>query len=176
MYKILIETSLSDLLIILIKDIKVMDYVHKKDLIKKSEMLPRYFAKLLNKHNLNTKDIQQFYITIGPGSFMGARVSLVFVRTICQITKASLFTTSSLLFISGGKDGKYYVDAKSNQSYEGIVKKQKITINLTNFKPNTIINYQNIIDDIDQYLVLFDEQQNLLHVKPLYLKDPKVGP
>lgn len=175
MYKVLIETSLNDLLIILIKNSTTIGYVHKQNLVKKSETLPNDFAKLLSDHHLQTKDIEQFYITLGPGSFMGARVSLVFVRTICQITLAELWTTSSLMFISGGHDGKYYIDAKSNQSYEGIVTDGQINIQLTSYNNHSVVNYQMIIDNVQDYLQLFSKETNLLNIKPLYLKSPKVG-
>ncbi len=175
MYKVLIETSLPDLLIVLIKDDNLIDFVHESNLVKKSEQLPVLFTNLLNKYQIKIDQINAFYITLGPGSFMGARVALMFARTICQITNCQLFTTSSLHFISQNHDGTYYVDAKSGQSYQGIVTNNQIKISLQSFHVSTKIDYQQIINNIDQYLPLFSLQKNILQIKPFYLKEPQVG-
>lgn len=175
MYSVLIETSLPDLLIVLMHDEKLVDFVHEKSLVKKSEKLPILFEKLINKYNLKTNEISKFYVTLGPGSFMGARVGLMLARTICQITNCQLFTTSSLHFISENKDGKYYIDAKSDQSYCGLVTNKQITITLTHFHQASTIDYNHIIANINRYLQLFSYQVNILQIKPIYLKKPKVG-
>lgn len=175
MYQILIDTSLDALLIILSQDHKFHDWIFQPKLLKKSEFLPLELQKLLFKHHLKLQNIEAFYITLGPGSFMGSRVALVFARTICQITNAQLFTINSLLFISQGQDGQYFIDAKSNQSYQGIVKKGKLTMQLISFQPNSKIDYLKIKENFSELIQLFQNEKDLLNVKPYYLKAPKVN-
>ncbi|MCP4336898.1 MAG: hypothetical protein GY679_03590 [Mycoplasma sp.] len=174
--KIIIDTSNKHLFILLIKNGKNISYKLIKDLVKKADALPKVFLEVLGKYK--TKDIKEFYITIGPGSFTGSRTALVFVRSICQITKAKIFVTSSIQLIAGPKGEKeIFIDARSNMSYYGIVLNGKLKnpIKIIPFKPSTNYNYDELIKSPNEYLVLFNEVKNILELKPLYIKKPNIG-
>ncbi len=174
--KFIIDTSQKDLYVALVEGNKTIAYLHKKDIVKKSDMLPVAFKKFLIQMNLKTKDINEFYVTLGPGSFMGARTALVFARTICQVTGAKLFTTDTLTFISGGTPGEYFLDARSNTSYRGIVSEtEPTTLDLVEFQPDSILNYKQLISNPGSFLKNFKLEDNLEEVKPLYVKSPKIG-
>lgn len=173
--KVLIDTSNPDLFLSLIDGDKTLSYIHIKDLVKKADELPSAYAALLEKANVKTSDIKSFYITTGPGSFMGSRSALVFARTICQITKASLYTASSFAFVSAMQDGVYFIDAKGNSFYKAFISSGEIQMSLVPEGKPTEINYDQIIENPSKYLYGFSIEKDLLKAEAIYLKQPKVG-
>ena len=173
--KVLIDTSNPDLFLSLIDGDKTLSYIHIKDLVKKADELPSQYNQMLSNANVKTSQVKEFYITTGPGSFMGSRSALVFAKTICQITNAKLFTANTFEFISASKDGVYFIDAKGNSFYKAFISSGEIEMSLVNEGVATKINYEDIIENPSKYLSAFSRENNILEAKPVYLKDPKVG-
>ncbi len=173
---IIIDTSNKDLFISIVNQGKTIKYELLENLSKKADELPKVFTRIMEGYK--TKDIDSFYITIGPGSFTGARTALVFARSICQVTGASLYTTSSIQMIAGpNKEKEVYIDARSNMSYFGVVKQGRLVqdISLVDFKESTKQYYEKVISNPEEYFTLFSHQKDILEVKPLYIKEPKIG-
>ena len=170
--KLFIETCLDDFYISLIKDNKTIDYIHEKNLQKKSDYLPQAFSQLLEKNSVASKDIKEVYVTKGPGSFMGVRAGLMFALTFAATRDIKMFVASSLDFISKGKDGKYYWEAKSNQSYFLEVPNKEIT--LVEAQENSFVDYEDFTNNPLEYLKVFEES-NPLTTEALYVKEPRVG-
>ncbi len=174
--KIIIDTSNKDLYVALIKDGKTLRYKLQENLVKKADALPNIFLEVMG--DIKTKEITDFYITLGPGSFTGARTGLVFARSSCQITKANLHTTSSIQLIAGPqKDMEVYIDARSGKSYYATVKggELKDEITLVPFKNSTIQTYDELIENPELYLPIFKIEEDILNVHPYYIKDAKIG-
>lgn len=169
--KLLIDTSLPKMLLILFKGNEII-FSFTSDDKKKADLLPKIFNKMLNNCKITTSDINEFYVTKGPGSFMGSRTALTFVRTICQITKAKLFLANTLEFIGAKSENNIFVDAKNKQSYmfDPISKETTLVVYETNSK----INYEDILKNVNDYLLPFKEV-NPDKAKTFYLKDPRIG-
>ena len=170
--KLLIDTSLKTLFLSIIEDDKTVSFF-QEEIQKKADALPTVFKDLLNDANIKTKAIKEIYVTTGPGSFMGARTALTFVRTITQITGAQLFVANTLSFISGGVKGTYYIDAKSSKSYRGIVG-ETTEVSLVDFVADSLVDYSQVIASPKQYLSTF-KKVDPIDAFPTYFKDPRIG-
>ncbi len=174
--KIIIDTSNKDLFVSLIKNDKTIRYLLIKDLVKKADALPQVFLDVLQ--DVKTKDITDFYITLGPGSFTGARTALVFARSICQITNANLHTTSSIQLIAGPIGAKdIYIDARSKMSYYAQVINGTLQgkIQLVPFQMSTPQSFEKLISNPKIYLKLFKHETDILKVHPYYIKEVRIG-
>lgn len=171
--KLLIETCLSDFFIGLVNDKnEFADYIHEKKLQKKSERLPDSVREILKKNKLDVSDLTGIYITKGPGSFMGVRAGLMYGATLARITNTPLFTVNTMKFISGGKPGKYFLDAKSDESF--MYEHPKNKVRLVKFEKDTPMDYKELIKNPKQYLDLFDLTKPGKAL-PEYFKEPRVG-
>ncbi|WKX02423.1 tRNA (adenosine(37)-N6)-threonylcarbamoyltransferase complex dimerization subunit type 1 TsaB [Candidatus Mycoplasma mahonii] len=170
--KLLIDTSLKTLFMSIIDGGETLTFI-KEMVKKKADRLPGAFSELLLKARIKTKDIKEIYVTNGPGSFMGVRTALTFVRTIAQINGTKIFVADTLSFISGGTKGTYYIDARSDKSYKGVLD-SKMSITLISFRDDSVVDYNEIINKPNKYLDVFKER-NVLEVKPNYIKSPRIG-
>lgn len=173
--KILIDTSLPDLFLSVIKDDKTLTYIHKKDLVKKANELPEDFSQLLQQASVKATDIKEVFVTIGPGAFMGVRTALVFAKTFCLMTKAKLYVASSFTLVSKNKDGEYFIDAKGGKFYKAKITNSNIEFALENEGEVSKIDYDQIIEKPNEYLTHFKKAKNILDLEPIYLKDPRIG-
>ena len=173
--KLFIDTINADFFISLIEDNKTIAFIHKEKLIKKSDFLPKAFNELMAKSNRDIKDINSIYVTGGPGSFMGIRAGLTFAKVICHVQKKSLYVANNFIFISGGQEGTYYIDAKSNQSFKGVVKGSNVEIQLVDATDNSSIDYKAFITNPQITLEHFKEVSDIVNYEPQYFKDPQIG-
>lgn len=173
--KILIETTLQDLFLLAIDKGKTVAKIHVNDLVKKADELPNAFDLLLKEANAKISDVESFYITTGPGSFMGCRTALIFVKAICQITKINLYHASTFSLISKNIDGTYFIDAKGNTFYKAIIENGNIRFSMSSEGVQSEISYEDIVENPEEYLKLFSKADDILHVDPIYLKEPRVG-
>lgn len=173
--KILIDTVNEDMFLSLIDNNQTIVFKHYPKLKKKSDELPNGFTSLLNDSNLELKDISEIYVVNGPGSFMGIRAGMTFAKTITLATGIKLFAIDNLKYISQGKDGKYFVDAKGGKSYYAHLINGEYKISLENFKENSIIDYDFIKNNPEDILRLFHEVKDIKNYKAIYIKDPQVG-
>ncbi|VEU59083.1 tRNA (adenosine(37)-N6)-threonylcarbamoyltransferase complex dimerization subunit type 1 TsaB [Mesomycoplasma neurolyticum] len=179
---IFIDTCHEDLVIALYNhDLKLKSYKIKEKLKQKAEILPKLFEEFLYENDLKTKDIQNFYINLGPGTFTGVRIALVFVRTIAQVTNANVFTTNSFNLISFGNELKqnYFIDAKGKTAYKAIAQNGKILSNIE-VVSKEVVNSFDYLFIINNFLKLvnknvFEHQKNLLKIQPLYVKKMQIG-
>ncbi|MDI4567506.1 MAG: tRNA (adenosine(37)-N6)-threonylcarbamoyltransferase complex dimerization subunit type 1 TsaB [Mycoplasma sp.] len=171
-----VETSLKDLLIILFNDFKTIDYIHLNQYKNKLENLPNLIDQLLRKNNLKLSNINSFLVTNGPGSFTGSRAGFFYLKSLAQILKKNLYLMSSLNFIALNKVGKYYFEAKSNQSYcLDISTNGDHHYSLVNKTFDSKIDYQIWINDINNLLFLFKKVTNFLDAKVNYIKEPTIN-
>ncbi len=156
------------------------DYFVKKQVIKdtthKVEEIPLFFNDLLIDNKINIHDIKNFYINIGPGSFTGSRISLVYVRTIAQITGAKVWTTNSFKLLKCDDDF-LIINANKNKSFK--INKQNInhlskTILISKSIDEKSIDYKGLIFNFKDSLKLFTEEE-LLSIKPEYGSMPQIG-
>jgi len=164
--KLLIDTTGKKLFISLINDGKTLSYIEYPSLKKKSELLPKVVKELLG--DIPLKDIDEYFVVKGPGSFMGTRAGLMFATTAATIGNKKIFTIDSLKFISKGQKGKYFRDASGNSSYKYEDGRYEIVEGVYE-SPYPL---QDIIKNPTEYLSLFIKDEDL---DPNYIKEPRVG-
>ncbi|MGL4252097.1 MAG: hypothetical protein ACRDCJ_00265 [Metamycoplasmataceae bacterium] len=144
----------------------------------KVEEVTKFFDALLIDMNVDIKDIKNFYINIGPGSFTGSRIALIYTRTISQITGASIFTTNSFKLLDSKSDDQLFIAANKNNSFmislNNIehVSKTKL-VEKTN-KEKTI-DYNKLLSSFNDYINLFQLETDILKIKPEYGSTPQIG-
>ncbi|WGI36825.1 tRNA (adenosine(37)-N6)-threonylcarbamoyltransferase complex dimerization subunit type 1 TsaB [Mesomycoplasma lagogenitalium] len=178
---IFIDSTLDDLVIGLFNENKqLVDYEIKVKLKEKSEILPSIFNQILKRNSLTINNINNYFINLGPGTFTGSRISLVFCRTICQVNNSNLFTTNTFELISYDKEKNFFfVDARGNSAYMAQAEKGKLLSEIQvveKKEKNDTVNYQKFFNDF-RYIFneIFELEKDLLKVEPVYIKKPHIG-
>ncbi len=84
-----------------------------------AELFPAIYG-LLERHGKTPKSIDQVYISVGPGSFTGLRISVTFAKTMHLATKAKIVAIDTLDTIARNADD-YMKNEDSNLSRIGVV-------------------------------------------------------
>ncbi|MBX4210305.2 MAG: hypothetical protein K4H23_04110 [Mollicutes bacterium PWAP] len=176
MNKILIDTTNKHMYFLLLNDWKIVESKTFKHLKFKSDSLVNELSFFLNKNNLSLRNIDELYVTNGPGSFMGIRASLMFAKTFKISTNKKVFVASSFIFPSNGfEDGDFYINASGNTSYITQIK---------NGNSIEVLGSQNIESNYDYLLIeknpkfflsLFEEIEFFNEIEPNYIKNPRIG-
>ena len=174
-----IDTSTNYLFLILENNNKIVSNLKLFGKKLHTEQTIEEICKLLKKNNFLWKDIKSFYVTNGPGSYTGVRVTLTIVKTIKTINNnVDVFWINSLIFQVGLKNQLSLIDARGNKYYALHCNKGKATGKIKIIDKNLIINKESSIDynNIDyttNYLNLkkhFKKIKNINDLKPLYVK------
>ncbi|AZZ65783.1 tRNA (adenosine(37)-N6)-threonylcarbamoyltransferase complex ATPase subunit type 1 TsaE [Metamycoplasma phocicerebrale] len=179
-----IETSLEDFFVAILEDDRVIDYVIKKDLIKKTDYFFNVLDDILNRNNLDINNIDEIYTTTGPGSFTGARLGFSYARTNAQVQpkvannfiKLKLSPTYELFFIQK-QENTVYIKANKYKSYKINKLKNKIEIEIIDASEEFLdkFNYNDFIENPKKYLKAFKESNNLLSEELVYASEPQIG-
>ena len=176
MVRSIVDTSNNKLIIFFLSENKILFSLVEHNVVKQTEKLPIAFQKGLEDANLKINDINEFYITIGPGSFTGSRVALSFIKPIALITNAKIFTINSLQFIAGPSfTGTVSIDAKSGLCYKQSFLDGKPTSKIQLLKEQNFTKWDTnkLESDPFKYLSLFIETQ-IIDVLPIYIKKPNL--
>lgn len=165
-------------------ELNTLIFASNKNLI---NLINPYINEMLNKHNLSFNNIKRIYITIGPGSFTGVKVSVSILKTFALVfNEIRFFIINDLKYKCIG-NGISLIDAKSDKLYiaiyENNVELLSPKIIEKGDEKKYIDKYSNL--NIYQYdqktnfefnsniAKLFDEITNPIEsLEPLYLKDP----
>ncbi|MGL5205278.1 MAG: hypothetical protein ACRC9F_00195 [Metamycoplasmataceae bacterium] len=146
--------------------------------IYKVEEVIRFFNNLLIEKKIQIKDIKNFYINIGPGSFTGSRIALIYVRTISQITGCNILTTNTFKLLDNKLENELFISANKHHSFTistnniEDISKTKLVEKSVNEK---IINYNKLLNSFSDYMYLFKLEKNILDIKPEYGSTPQIG-
>ncbi|WP_331696736.1 tRNA (adenosine(37)-N6)-threonylcarbamoyltransferase complex dimerization subunit type 1 TsaB [Mycoplasmopsis agalactiae] len=149
---------------------------------KKVELIPLSISEMLNELNVKISDFDEFYTNLGPGYFTGVRISLVYLRTIATIKKIKIFTVSTMQILSQQNKGKnaFYINAKGEKYFEYLVNQEpfdpsQITCK-TGIKDNyDSVNYEQFLNNFNDYKQLFIDYDDLNKIEPYYIKMPQIG-
>lgn len=155
------------------QNFKINHYIIKLTKYKVEEII-NFFS--LIKDFLN--EIKEIYINVGPGSFTGSRVALLYVRTLSQIKKIDIYTTNTFTLIRKTKKTSLFkktlcIPATKNKSYCQKYNKNHIQM-INNVKNNLEINYKKLIFNFHKYLNCFSLSK-LESLKPVYASEPQIG-
>lgn len=155
------------------QNFKVNHYIIKLTKYKVEEIIN--FFSLIEKYLNEIKDI---YINIGPGSFTGSRIALLYVRTLSQIKKINIYTSDTFTLIKKTKRFFLFkktlcIPATKNKSYCQKYNENQIQI-INVVKNNLEINYKKLIFNFYKYLNCFSLSK-LESLKPIYASEPQIG-
>lgn len=125
----------------------------------------------------NFDSIKQIYINLGPGSFTGSRIGLLYVRTIAQLnSEIEVFTTNTfnILKIQNPKKiiKKFFIFATKNKSY--YLTKDKMILYHKKSKKELEINYDLLLKNFSKNEKIFSKS-NIASLMPIYISQPHIG-
>ena len=168
--KLFIDSSQSRFIAALIENNKVI-FASNIETKYKVEEIIKFFENVPNLH-----DIHNIYINLGPGSFTGARIALLYVRTLAQLNnKIKIYTTNTYSLLSSLNkkflQRKFFIFATKNKSYLLTNKSVKI---VNKHAKESEINYDLLLSNFDKFLNTFT-LSSLENLQPTYASQPQIG-
>lgn len=189
MYSLFVDTAYKYLTVVIAKDNEVIASFSSECFKKQSEQLFIVLEDLFNKANINRKDIEEVYISEGPGSYTGVRIGMTLAKVLCQIRKIKLYTISTLKLYAGNNEKTMVImDARANRAYVGVYDKGECILNdqiieIGNIDPKDydvvldgeLIGKTNIAPNIVDCFIKckdsFKEVKDINYLTPKYLKE-----
>lgn len=189
MYSLFIDTAYKYLTLVVAKDDEVLASYQEECFKRQSEQLFIELDKLFKKANVEQKDIDEVYISEGPGSYTGVRISMSLAKVLCQIKKIKLYTISTLKLYAANKENTMVImDARAKRAYVGVYDKGNCllkdqAIELVNIDPKNynivldgeLIGKENITPNIVECFMNckkdFVEVKDINYLTPKYLKE-----
>ena len=168
--KLFIDSSQSRFIAALIENNKVI-FASNIETKYKVEEIIKFFDTVPNLHK-----IEDIYINLGPGSFTGARIALLYVRTLAQLNnQIKIYTTNTYLLLSSLNkkflQRKFFIFATKNKSYLLTNKSVKI---VNKHAKESQINYDLLLSNFDKFLNTFT-LSSLENLQPTYASQPQIG-
>lgn len=168
--KLFIDSSQSRFIAALIENNKVI-FASNIETKYKVEEIIKFFDNVPNLHN-----IHNIYINLGPGSFTGARIALLYVRTLAQLNnQIKIYTTNTYSLLSSLNkkffQRKFFIFATKNKSYLLTNKSVKI---VNKHAKESQINYDLLLSNFDKFLNTFT-LSSLENLQPTYASQPQIG-
>ncbi|MGL4342954.1 MAG: tRNA (adenosine(37)-N6)-threonylcarbamoyltransferase complex dimerization subunit type 1 TsaB [Metamycoplasmataceae bacterium] len=134
----------------------------------------------IDKNNIKLNHLKKIYINLGPGSFTGSRIALVYARTIAQINKCELYTTNSFLLATINNNNKTTISIEANKYRAYVLDLANIndlskTTLVENQNKNQLINYEELFQNFNSYLSLFKREDYINKINVNYLSTPQIG-
>lgn len=201
MITLFIDTSASDVSIVLLKDNKIISKKIKSIPNEHSKYAVSYVDEVLKDANIKPKEVNNIMVVNGPGSFTGIRIGLTIAKVYAYLLNIKVTLVSSLKTLALSTEGDYIlslIDAKNNNYYLGLYDKNYNEICEEHFSNISEINgilekYKNIkivtnsnikldnynkIEELDiEKIILYYQDRNQVNahqVLPNYLKLPQV--
>jgi|SRR5690554_4949042 len=127
MKRLLIDTSTQALIIVLLDDFEVMDYIFKIVNRDHSTVLMPNIKNIIEKNNLDIKKIDEVIVGDGPGSYTGIRIGVTAAKTLSYALNIPLskVSTLKLMSMSLADEAKYIapiIDARRGNVFAGLYK------------------------------------------------------
>ena len=127
MISLCMDSAYKNLVIGLYKDKELLDGVSIEAFKKQSETIFVELNRLLEKTNLDYKDIDRVVITDGPGSYTGIRIAMTIAKVLCTQMKKELCCISTMQLYAGLEEkANVLLDARSKRAYVAHLEKGKI--------------------------------------------------
>ncbi len=129
MKHLLIDTSTDTMILILQDDQKTIDSIYRQGKSDHQAFIVPLIEDLLNRNQLDVKDLESVVVGVGPGSYTGLRVGVMTAKMLGYASKVKIMKISSLLFLSSGYKEEKLVwhDARNNQGFSGGFKQGILT-------------------------------------------------
>lgn len=194
MYSLLLDSSNTSLSIGICKNNQIIYQNSFSCWQRQSELMIPEIEKGLKEVSLSLLDFEEIVCAKGPGSYTGVRIALTIAKIISQMSGAKLILVSSLMAM-GNANKKYIalMNARSARSYIGIYDQGKVILEdtiKTNEEVKELIKefssfevigegsylgieatLPNEVEGLLSWKELINPEEDVLKVKPVYLKD-----
>lgn len=188
MITLFIDTSSSDVSIALVKDNKILSYINEELPNQHSIYTTSYIDNVLNKSNIEPKDVDKIMVVNGPGSFTGIRIGVTIAKVFGYILNKEVICLSSLkmraistnhqycLSLINANRGNYYIglyDQDNNEVVEEQFNNLDEVIRLIDLYNPTIVSvgYLNINNNSINKTSL-----DILKIVDYYKEYPSINP
>lgn len=189
MYSLFIDTAYKYLTVAIERDGIIVSSSSFECFKKQSEQLFVELDKIFKEANIEKKDIESVYVTKGPGSYTGVRISMTLAKVLCEIRNIKLYTISTLKLYSNNQPSTLVMmDARANRAFVGvydkgkcILKDQPIELDKIDTKDYDVVldgdligkekKEPNIVECFINSKELFEEVNDINHLTPEYLKE-----
>ncbi len=194
MYSLLLDSSNTNLSVGICKNNQIIYQNSFSCWQRQSELMIPEIEKGLKEVSLSLLDFEKIVCAKGPGSYTGVRIALTIAKIISQMSGAKLILVSSLMAM-GNANKKYIalMNARSARSYIGIYDQGKVVLEdtiKTNEEVKELIKefssfevigegsylgieatLPNEVEGLLSWKELINPEEDVLKVKPVYLKD-----
>ena len=156
-----LDTSSNTLLLSIYKDNKMIDKIILENSQEHSIYAVEKLSEILSNNNLTPKDVDEIFVSVGPGSFTGIRIGVTIAKTYAYCLGKMIVPISSLkmkILEYSGYD--YYVSVikdKRDLVYFGLYDKDYKTITEELI---TIEQFNNRISELDNYKLIESENDD----------------
>ena len=167
-YKLFFDTSFVFITIALYKNNKIIDFFVKENNKKHADNASDLFFIFLNKNKINISQIKCIYVTNGPGSFIGVRVSCLIIKCIKLINQNIKIYSASFLNVHRLFDKKISLSTRFAKTKKIMIKGNEYKIYAD--KNSKIIEKDKIIKNLKLLPKYFDKfkENNKLEIINIY--------
>jgi len=153
MISLFLDTCNHKIIIGLLKDNKLVDSINFVNDNNLSEKLLPSIKTILDNNCIDKKDLDNIYVSIGPGSFTGIRIGVTVAKTIAWALKIKIIPISSLEVMASTSESYYIcpiIDARRGFVYSGLYDNK-----LNNIIEDKYINLDELLINLDKDNVEF---------------------
>lgn len=179
MYTLFIDTHYKDILLVLYKDNDLLDKTILTDFKSTSVETMPSLVSLLEKNNLEPKDLNKIAVCVGPGSFTGTRIGVTIAKTMAYSIRIPIVSILSVGMIGLNLNSKSYVAVLENNGAFVALYDNKVIGEINYMKNDEYEEFKKnntVIEDIDMdynRLINFinnKKEENVHDVNPIYVK------
>lgn len=177
MITLFIDTHYKNIIVALYKDLVILDKIIINDAKSTSiETMPA-IVSLLEKNNLEIKDVNRIAVDKGPGSFTGIRIGVTIAKVLAYSLNIPIVSLTSLEIMALNKDlNLYYAVIENNGAFVSHgsnlndIKYYKKNEYLFFKENNNVVDVDNInFDLLIKYIDSLKEEKSF-NVNPIYVK------
>lgn len=118
MKSLIVDTATKNLYIALTDGNDVIEEYICKDSKEHSKNIMPEIERILNKNNINVKELERIYVGIGPGSYTGVRIGVTVCKMLAWTLNIPLYQVSSLyVMCSKYDDATPLIDARRGNAF-----------------------------------------------------------
>ena len=177
------------------EDNNIIDFIESNKTNSQAELLVYLVEELFKKNNLSYKDIDCFSVINGPGSFIGIKVAISFIKAIKSVYKNKKFIVNNVFDILSFDEQydyillkadlkNYYIKDRNNNidiinSFENIENNSILLTNINDIdiKKNIVLKNKDISINNISKLNYFKYKNNLFNdsIEALYIREPQIN-
>ena len=186
MISLFLDTSSKKLVVILVKDNKLIGSKELESINDHASHLVPFIDELLKDNNITTKDINKIFVVNGPGSFTGTRIGVTVGKVLAHSHDIPVIPVSSLKqYIFSLENYNYYVSIikdKNNRMYYGIYDKDYNDIVVDKYQTKDV--FMKDIENLTNAVFISEEEiEGINTIKPIlninklieYYKDKEIN-